>query len=90
MACPECGDTRISDGHCEACGAPAVSEDARAAAAWAPDPSKPQDFKSTVAATRTAPEPGQPPPETSLNTTWLTLGLVVAFCLGVVYYLATR
>jgi hypothetical protein len=90
MACPECGDTRITDGHCEACGALAVSKDAQAASAWAPDPRKPQDFKSTVVATRSVPEPAPPPQGSSLNSTWLTLGLLVAFCLGVVYYLATR
>ena len=70
-----------------------LTADAQAADAWSPDPDVPMDFKATMAATKHA-EVNQPdtPAELPgrLNTTWLTLGVLLAFCLGIMFYIATK
>jgi len=90
MVCPTCGDEVTGDDGCAVCKATPLSEDAQAAESWAPDPSQPTDFKATFVATpELTPTSSRDDavPKEGLNTTWLTLGVLVAFSLVVVFYL---
>tara|TARA_B100000674_G_scaffold218426_1_gene179052 strand:+ start:359 stop:640 length:282 start_codon:yes stop_codon:yes gene_type:complete len=91
MQCPTDGNQTLDDEENTASVEPELTEDAQAADAWAPDPSVEMDFKATMAATdradiqvnQTATEPGR------LSATWIALGVLVVFCVGLVVYLAT-
>jgi hypothetical protein len=89
MVCSTCGNEVTGGEGCATCEATPLSRDAQAAESWAPDPGQPTDFKATFIATpEIAPKPSDDDVHTGgLNTTWLTLGLLVAFSMGVVFYL---
>ena len=90
MQCPTDGNQTLDGEEDENSDVAELTADAEAADAWAPDPSEPMDFKATMAATERAAigAPSEPSTPQRLNTTWLTLGILVAFCLGVMFYLA--
>ncbi len=90
MLCPASGDEILAEQDCENVEEDELTADAQAAEAWVPDPSEPTDFKATFVATERADIMQQAPSTqraTGLNATWLTLGILVAFCIGVVFYL---
>ena len=92
MQCPTDGDQSLEEEELEECESAEITDDAQAAEAWAPDPAEPMDFKATMAATQRAdsePKSSSEPPPIRLNTTWITLGVLIAFCIGVMVYLAT-
>ena len=90
MQCPTDGNQTLDVEEDDNSDVAELTADAEAADAWAPDPSVAMDFKATMAATDRAAigEPNEPSAPRRLNTTWLTLGILVAFCLGVMFYLA--
>ena len=91
MQCPTDGNQPLDDEEHNDSEEAELTEDAQAADAWAPDPSVEMDFKATMAATERADiQPAPPATEPGrLSATWIALGVLVVFCLGLVVYLAT-
>ena len=87
--CPTGDSDILAEQDDENCEDDQLSADAQAAEGWAPNPEEPTDFKATFVATERAhiEQPHVQEKEEGLNTTWLTLGILVAFCVGVVLYL---
>ena len=91
MQCPTEGNEILDGEEYAASEEDELTEDAQAADAWAPDPSVEMDFKATMAATeradvRLGEEATEP---RRLSGTWIALGVLVVFCVGLVVYLTT-